>query len=205
MILALCFDSPTPSLQSVSISSFWLRPPLLSKASAVSAFWIRLPTHPKRADVILEHSLKQLKTLLKPTLLAWLLKLISAVENLIWNCGPAGSYLKNLIFCRLVCTIPLIIVCTIPHRLVQTNYILRLVCTVSFRLVCTIRFLNLLYYGHKTFWDRKNVMQMRPGTHPPRTVNLTQDYVNNTSMMLQEYYGTTFRLLKAIQLNLNSI
>ena len=27
MILALCFNSPTPSLQSVSMSAFWLSPP----------------------------------------------------------------------------------------------------------------------------------------------------------------------------------
>ena len=56
-ILALCFNCPTPSLQSVSMSVFWLRPPPLSKVSAKSVFWLRLPP-PKGADVILERSLR---------------------------------------------------------------------------------------------------------------------------------------------------
>ena len=56
-ILALCFNSPTPSLQSVSMSVFWLRPhhPLQSISSV--SILSQNPHTPKPADAILQRSL----------------------------------------------------------------------------------------------------------------------------------------------------
>ena len=54
-ILLLCFNYLTPSLQSVSTSAFWLRQPHPLKSVSILA---QTPP-PKRADVILEHSLGQ--------------------------------------------------------------------------------------------------------------------------------------------------
>ena len=59
-ILAQCFNSPTLSLQSVSMSSFWLRPNPPPKHQECQQFDSDPPPpSPKCADVILERSIKK--------------------------------------------------------------------------------------------------------------------------------------------------
>ena len=58
-ILALCFNSPTLSIQSVSMSAFWIRPEPPLKHQKCQYFCSDLPL--KRGDVILECFLKSWK------------------------------------------------------------------------------------------------------------------------------------------------
>ena len=57
-LLLLCFNSLTPSLQSVSTSAFWLRHPHPPQKRQQCQHFSSDPHPPKRADVILENSLK---------------------------------------------------------------------------------------------------------------------------------------------------